>query len=213
MNFSHIPDKELITGTSGSGKTTLLLKRIRENRGHYKFVFDAEGQIAFHLKCRPALTLDDCNRQIMAGVCVFNPSQLFDDVDEGFEFFCDYTFTLSQKLPGKKWFYADEVQDHSETHYCSPWLRRIAQKGRWWSLDVCCISQQPNELHNKLRNTFTRVSTFQQIDDTAFVYLKRYGFQPDQVRALPPGQFITRYKTGEEVRGEVFKAKLPTGCK
>lgn len=211
MNFAHVPTKELITGTSGSGKTTLLLKRVRESKARYRFIYDQEGQLAARLGCRPAFTVEDLNRQILSGVCLFNPSRMFDDTDQGFDFFCDYTFELSGRLKGPKLFVSDEIQDHIETTTCPVYIRRIMQKGRWRELDVAAISQQPNEIHNKVRNQFNVVTTFQQCDDCAVVYLKKAGIDPAEVFALLPGQYISRNrKTGVIVRGEVFKAKAVT---
>ncbi len=65
-------------------------------------------------------------------------------------------------------------------------------------------SQQPNLIHNRIRNPLTEVVTFQHMDNNAMEFLESYQFEAAQVRALRPGEFIARQMTGQEVRGRVF---------
>jgi hypothetical protein len=67
------------------------------------------------------------------------------------------------------------------------------------------ISQQPNLIHNRIRNQLTEMVTFQQMDPTAVDWLETVGFDPEAVRALRPGQFLARnLNTGQANQGRVF---------
>jgi len=209
MNFEHIPDKRLITGVSGTGKTTLYIRFIRESRADYKFIFDHEGELSAKLRCRAAQTLDDLNRQTLAGVCVFDPSLMYPGrLPKAWNFFCDYVFSVSARLKGTKLIGCDELQKLTGTNLCPTELCMVLETGRRYGIDFYCISQSPNLIHTRIRNQITRVYTFQQIDERALRYLEQTGFDADAVRALPPGLCAWRdLKTGRAERITVFRPK------
>lgn len=210
MNHAHKPERELITGTGGSGKTSLYLQRIRASRARWKFIFDIDGDLADLLACHPATNRQELNTQIASGVCIYDPSKMYSDNAAGFEFFCDYFWEVSERLPGTKLLCCDEMQDVAGIDVapkCPQYLKRVMERGRKREQDVLAISQAPNLLHNRVRNQFYRITTFMQTDDCAMKFLISAGHNQEEVRALRPGQFISRNKkTGETVRGEVFKA-------
>lgn len=193
MNVSHKPDKLLITGTSGTGKTTLYLDILRSHPARYKFIFDHEGELCFRLKCAPACIPEQMVDQTAVGVCVFDPCLLFPgSLPRGFDFFCDYSFTVSTRLAGQKLFCCDELQKLVGTDNCPRELATILETGRRYEIDLCCISQSPNLIHTRLRNQLTRIVTFRQVDDRAVQFLEAAGFDPEAVRALAPGAYLSR---------------------
>lgn len=206
--YEHRPEKILITGTSGSGKTTLWLKLMSLHRARYKFVFDHEGEVSFKLKCLPAMTPEQMHAQTAQGCCLYDPARMFPGrLLEAFDFFCDYVFTLSQRLPGVKLLSFDEGQKLNDPNSVSQFLSCCLDTGRRCGLDLFLISQAPNLMHNRVRNQLTKVITFRQADLRAVQFLSDVGFSPDLVRALPPGRWLSRdLNTGQESGGEVFKA-------
>jgi hypothetical protein len=81
----------------------------------------------------------------------------------------------------------------------------VLETGRRYGLDAAMISQQPNLIHNRIRNQLTEVVTFQQMDPTAVDWLETVGFDPEAVRALRPGQFLVRnLNSGAQTNGKVF---------
>lgn len=208
--FTHRPERELITGSGGSGKSTLFFLRLRQSKARWKFVYDFEAEVARRLNCPPATTPQQLNEQTASGVCLYYPGDNVDIV-EAFDFFCDYVFELSKRLPGTKCLFCDELQDvagRDVAPKCPEHFKQLMQRGRHHAIDAVCVAQGSNELHNTARNQFYRITAFMQADDNPMKFLKSCGMNDDEIRALRPGQFISRNrKTGEEVRGEVFKAK------
>jgi ABC-type polar amino acid transport system ATPase subunit len=67
------------------------------------------------------------------------------------------------------------------------------------------ISQAPNLIHNRVRNSLTECVTFVHNDENAIVFLEDVGFDPERIRNLSPGEFIARSLVdGTEDRGKVF---------
>jgi len=78
--------------------------------------------------------------------------------------------------------------------------------GQWQQgLDFAGIAQQPNLIHNRVRNQATEVVAFQQMDPRAVDWCAAVGFDPEAIRALRPGEYLARnLKSGGTARGRVF---------
>lgn len=87
----------------------------------------------------------------------------------------------------------------------SPELACVLETGRRYGLDWAGIAQQPNLIHNRIRNQATEVVAFQQMDPRAVDWCAAVGFDGDAIRALAPGQYLAKnLKTGGLVAGRVF---------
>ena len=75
-------------------------------------------------------------------------------------------------------------------------LKLIVQSGRRYGLDGVFIAQQPNELHNTVRCQLSEVVCFQLTDAVALEFPKRFGFDPEAIRALGPHRFLARNNRG-----------------
>ncbi len=206
MQLEHKPSKVLIVGCSGSGKTQYWTRYLLGSRARLKFVFDHEGEFAGRLKFRPATTLEQLATAAGRGWCVFDPARLYPGATpEAFAFFLDFAFTLSTQTGGRKLFACDELQAVTDTHTVSPELACVLETGRRYGLDFAAIAQQPNLVHNRVRNQATEVVTFQQMDPRAVDWCAAVGFDPAAVRGLAPGQYLARnLKTGGPAAGRVF---------
>jgi hypothetical protein len=114
-------------------------------------------------------------------------------------------FKASTRLSGRKLFACDELQVLVGTAAISAELALVLETGRRGQLDALMISQQPNFIHNRIRNQITEVVTFRQMDQNAVGWLEQEGFRADQVRGRRPGAFIARnLQTGGQSTGSVF---------
>lgn len=206
MQLEHRASKVFITGVSGCGKSTFWTNYVKGADARIRFVFDHEGELQARLKFRAALRMEELGAAVQTGWCVFDPSLMFPGrTQEAFAFFCDFAFQLSSRLPGKKLFACDELQKLVGTNRITPEFASVLETGRRWGLDAVMIAQQPNLVHNRVRNQMTEVVAFQQRDESAYgILVKDWGFQEAELKGLRPGQFICRSSAGGESRGRVF---------
>lgn len=139
------------------------------------------------------------------GLQCYDYSTMFPgDMQTGLEFYADYVFQRSQHSRGKSLFCVDEMQKLLSTDTLSPELATIIETGRRYRIDTCFITQQINLLHNRVRNQVTEVVTFRQNDSRALEWLQSFGFDPDAIRNLDSGEFISLRDDGETREGNIF---------
>lgn len=207
MLLFHRSNKVLITGGSGTGKTTYWTRLILGYRAQTKFVFDSEGELAYRLGATPAASPEQIGAAVPSGWVIFDPEPMFgSDLERAFAFFSSFAFEAAGRLPGTKLFACDELQAFVNVQTLSPELRDVVQRGRRRGLDFVAVTQQPNEVNNKLRGQLTEVVSFLQVEPRAIEWLAGCGFCEDELRSLPPGAFLARNLRGGRglVRGQVF---------
>ncbi|MCU0770854.1 MAG: hypothetical protein MUE94_03660 [Verrucomicrobia bacterium] len=207
VNLSHKPSKLLITGCSGSGKTTFAMRYLLGKVAGPKFIFDHEGEFALRLKTPSCRSPQEMFDALPSGWVLFDPCRMFPgDLEAGFRFFLEWAFNVSTKLGGNKLFACDELQKLVGTAKC-PWeLALVLETGRRHGLDTLMITQQPNLIHNRVRNQTTEVVTFRQVDKAAVGYLEDLGFDAERIRKLCPGSYLLRnLQNGAERQGSVFR--------
>lgn len=206
MLLAHKSYKLLVTGRSGSGKTTYWQAFLLRAKYDRRFVFDHQGELGIRLKTRPALHLEEIAAATARGFVLWDPVAMFPGrTEEAFAFWCEYSFAASQRLPGVKLFACDELQALVGTSQAPPALALVLETGRRYGLDCALISQQPNLIHNRIRNQLTEVVTFAQADRRSVDWLEEAGFDGEAVRRLRPGAWIARdLTTGAERAGRVF---------
>lgn len=204
--LDHAPRKVLSTGCSGSGKSTSLEKFLLNTNYDYRFVFDQDGEFQQRTGLEAARDPDELLAQIEERWAIFDPVKMFEgDLEGAFDFFCSWTFGMAGALPGIKIFGVDELQNMVTPQFMPRSFKSILQMGRRRALDSFLVTQQPNDIHNTVRNQFTEVISFQQIDENAIAFLKDVGFDPERIRALAPGQFLYRnLKTKDSAEGRMF---------
>lgn len=188
--IDHQPTKVLITGKSGSGKSTYY-SRFIANTDHSKiFVFDHEGEFSHRTGLRACNNMDELSQEIEKRYIIYDPQQDFPGQSyEAFNFFCEWSFSVCQDLPGKKLFATDELQKLIGTNSL-PWeLCCVIETGRRAGMDTVFICQQPNLMHNRLRNQLTEIVTFRQIDKRALEFLGDVGFDPEEIKRLDRLEF------------------------
>lgn len=196
--LDHKPCRVGIFGRSGSGKTTFGCRYITAHPARLRFLYDPEHEFTQRFKLRPARDPDQLDAALASGWVVYQPDGMFADDEAGLEFFCDWALRVCSVTPGHKLLVVDEFQEYVSPNYVPPHLKRIIQRGRRYGCDLLAIGQTPSECGPKLRTQLTTLVTFQFSEPNHVEWLGRYGFNPDQVRALGPYEWIQRDSWGEE---------------
>jgi len=196
-----------VFGAQGYGKTTYGRKFVAEV-GNSKecgcvFLFDPDGEFSDDLHLPPCRTPYELDQAIPTGWACFNPHIMFPgEMEKALDYLAHYTFEKSKRLPGRKLFVVDELGLHVPVSKVPKHVKIVVQTGgRVAGISCVFIAQQPNELHNTIRQALTEVVCFQLTDDCALEFPKKFGFDTDAIKQLPPYQYICRNKQGQEVRG------------
>jgi hypothetical protein len=68
-------------------------------------------------------------------------------------------------------------------------LKQILERGRRRGIDTLLVTQQPNVVHNRVRNQITEVVAFSQADENAVKFLEDLGFDGQEIRSLGAGEW------------------------
>lgn len=194
QQIAHETTKILVTGVSGTGKTHFFNRYLLNAPQAQRFVFDHQGEIAQRLQIPACYSLEELTENTAKeSLVIFDPSELFPgDAEAGFAMFCDYVFEYSRGTSHTKLLACDELQLLTGTNMIVPELQAVLQTGRRAALDFLACSQQPNELHNKIRNQLTDVISFRQVDPLVLDVMALWGFDLDLVQSLNPGEYISK---------------------
>jgi hypothetical protein len=190
MQISHRPTKILVTGKSGTGKSTYFTRYLSNAPQGKVFLFDHEGEYSFRKRIQPCLSMERLSDELEKQYIIYDPSDDFPgDTLEAFNFFCDWTFEVCKGIPGTKLFASDELQKIVATDSLPQEFCCVVETGRRRGIDTFFVCQQPNLLHNRLRNQLTEIVTFAHLDKRALIFLEELGFNADEIRALERGEF------------------------
>ncbi len=208
LMLHHEPTKVLCVGMSGCGKTLWANQFILRSRYLYYFIFDHDGQFAQRNKLKAALTAPQMLAQLKRERFVlFNPTEMFSDITAGFDWFCSYAYAMSERLPGTKLIFCDELQDLTGVNRIPENVRKVLVSGRNRGLDFLACTLQYNMLHNSIRGQATVTVAFKTEEDLALKALVERGFRADEIAALKPGEYVQRNaRTGQEVRSKIVFA-------
>lgn len=215
MFLHHRPIKTVITGKSGSGKTSYF-QRLIENgfQSYWKtvFLYDWQGEMSERLNISPCFSIEQLPEALKTGFVCYDPSQDFeDDYENGLDFFAKWSFEIckaSDEYPlYPRLFCCDEIQ-LLLPNQISPEIQAILQTGRRRGMDMAVVSQQLNELHNRLRSQSTERVTFQHEDLRVLDVMESWGFNPSEVSSLNVGEYLYRNDRGAYSRKQLFSAPL-----
>jgi len=195
----------LCAGVSGSGKSTFCLRYLVNADLAVRFCFDAEGEFAHRLDLEPATDAYSLGLALCRGWVIFDPHALFPGrMDEGFAFFCEWAFALSERIPGRKVLVVDEVWKYCSPSAIPPELALVVQTGRKRNLALMVNSQQPQKINGSILNELSEFVCFQMQFPRALEFAAAYGFDPEELRGLPALSFVARnLDSGGELRGRI----------
>jgi len=180
-------------GVQGTGKTTFGLRYLLNAKLDYRFIFDPEDEYSQRLKLPSANDEYGLRLQLCQGWVLFDPHVLFvGRIDDGFAFFCDWVFSVSEAIPGQKLIVVDEAWRYVTPQRHPAELEACARTGRKRGLQCLFNTQTPNLLHSTIRNECSEMVCFRMGDDTVLEVPRKKGFNPDELKALPDLHFVSR---------------------
>lgn len=205
QDYSWRSTKKLYVGCSGSGKTTLFFQHASREKARVKFWYDHKAmEFSQRFGLKPLFEADELMEQTIKGgnVC-FVPSRMFPGKpDEGFAFFCDFVFSVSEQFKGRKLLCADELQRLVGTNSKPDTLLTLCDVGRTYQIDCFFIASSANTIHNLVRHQITEVFAFRQGTKNAVEWLEEKGFDPEKLQTLKNGEWLQRnLDTGEAGSG------------
>jgi hypothetical protein len=131
--------------------------------------------------------------------------------------FCDTVFDMCQRYLEpqnvESLFVCDEVQKVTTVADCPRPLKNIVQTGRRFNLDSLLMSQQPNRIHNELREQVTELVMFNLKDENSLKFVKKMGLDESPIINLQDLHYIWYdLKTGKSKNSELKYTKYMQGA-
>lgn len=176
-------------------------------------VFDHQGEFAGRAGVSPALSVGHLGAGIMrGGLVVFDPIELFPGkVETGFTWFVNWLWSIAYKMERAGMedtflFCCDEIQTFCRPGALPQALKNIIECGRRYGLDMYCISNRPNQVHECLRTNLTDIYAFRLLDNNAKRFLDDAGVNYEGVERLNVGEYF-HYDLNANTKtpGKVFK--------
>jgi ABC-type dipeptide/oligopeptide/nickel transport system ATPase component len=209
MQLQHKNNKILITGKSGSGKSTYFIEYLKKVKAKKVFVYDHQGEFGFRTK----IPLQFTDSQLASAIAdekmrfvVFDPSENFKgDITVGFDYFCELVFNWCEQEDGVKVLACDELQKILGTDTLSYEFSTVLETGRKAGLDLIAICQQPNLLHNRIRNQISEVVSFPMQDERAIKIMRdEWGMDEEKIRGLKNLHYYLRQiDMGQDIFGDI----------
>jgi|ERR1041385_859972 hypothetical protein len=194
----------LVPGVSGSGKTTFALRYLINAPLDFRFIFDLGGDYSERMQLEPARDAYGLDKQLCQGWVLFDPEWLYPGrPQEAFEFFCDWVFCISERVPGRKCLVVDEAYRYQSSNGIPPDFLKCIFDGRKRGLEVLVNVVAPNKLNSAIQDGWTECICFRLQRGKALEICADWGFDPEQVAALPDLHFISRTNAGAELRGRI----------
>jgi hypothetical protein len=208
MQIHHRPTKILILGRSGSGKTTYMLRYVENCKHDHIFIYDHKFEFATRLGVQTVFDIDDCARRVQEGhkFISWNGTEDYPGDSEGaFSFFCEWVFEVSKAIQKNCLFVGDEVNRFTGASDMGWEFGQLIEDGRLQGLDFIGTSHAANQIHNRLRLQLSEIVALKTIDPRPLQFLEENGFDPEEVKALPVGAFITKVIDDEHFeKGKLF---------
>jgi hypothetical protein len=195
----------VVGGVSWSGKTTFTLRYLVNAPLDVRFIFDARGDFSERLGLPAAGDLYELSLALCTGWVIFDPHTLFRGrFDEGFAFFCDWSYEKSLQLPGRKVAVVDEAWKYVTTRRHPVELETCVREGSHAGLDTLFASQTPGQLHETIRAECTELVCFHLEEDKTLDWPVSKGMIADELKSLPNFHYVARnLQTRAELRGSI----------
>lgn len=198
----------LAAGMSRTGKTTWCLRYLVSQAGSASiFIFDPGLDLSGHLRLVPQETPEEM--EVASGddgFVVYNHSTMFPGQRErGFEFFARWSYDQAVSMPGRKILFVDEVWKVCTPHAIPQALAEWVQDGAKHHCEVVLATQTPNKLNSSITGEVTELVSFRLQERNALETVQSLGADPDEVRSLPMGCFVSlNVLSGSVLRGRLW---------
>jgi hypothetical protein len=196
----------LVCGCSGNGKTSYAERYIAASHHGRVFIYDWQDEFFRRLNVpRFGLGLYDYRDGNMPRIVCIDPYETHaSDLGGGFQEFCNLCFYEAGKSDLDSLLVVDELQRLIPIADPPDELRNCYQTGRRQGLDTLVMSQQPNRLHNEIREQFTEIVFFRLNDRRSLDFVEERGADPALVSSLPPLHYLwLDTGTGETRQGNI----------
>lgn len=214
MNIKRKASHVGVYGMSGTGKTSYVERYLIGSHHDRVFIYDHEGEFQERLHLIPIYDFSELTRRCQQErILCFDYSVKYQGLmEETFDEFCTQVFNLCKKhlepVGIESLLVCDELQKVVEPHNIPMPMKIIMQTGRRFALDTIIMSQQPNDINNKVRVQHTELAIFKLQDDNALKFVKNVGMNVEEVMNQKDLHYIWRNtKTGEERRASIIHAK------
>lgn len=203
---SGFPNKTIfVLGGTGSGKTTLIANLITETT---RFVlFDTREEYNPEFFGNSVKVVSNVNEFCEAlnnadFKIVFKlPSSTEQDYAIESALACLYTFQEANKenpeIPPVT-IIIDELNRFAETNDWPPTFQEIVQRGRDFKIEKIFGAQWFGTIPTWCRDSFSEIYAFRHSDKNGLTLLERFGFDPDDIKALPAYTCLHTGKDGIE---------------
>jgi len=211
------PNHTLVLGRTGSGKTIFVRRLCLNAQGvACRFVFDWNDRFTFDWRGNK-LPLPSCgstaelNRALESRWCIYNPARDFQGCAydrkiglEALRHFCRYVRHTCKGGPGRKLVCIAELWNFCTEDSIPAELAMLAQDGRSDGVEFVFDTQRPEKLNPSIIGAATEIVSFRLDEKQALKSVATMQHEPEEVRALPFGSFVSRTVQGGVLRGKVF---------
>jgi DNA helicase HerA-like ATPase len=201
------PRLTLIVGMTGSGKSTFAYSYLQKAEDAVcRFLFDDFGRAATRLNMTPCYTARQAEDALQTRWVITNPHRMFPgQVKIAFDWWCQWVYDASLRGPGRKLALVDEAWQFQTNQQIPYGLAKIAQAGREENIELVLCSQLPHRFNASLIGQATELVCFHLKERLALDCVSNLGADPDIVRNLPLGKFVSyNLLNGASVTGQVF---------
>jgi len=197
----------LIFGQGDCGKTSFAYRYLLNAPFACRFIFDEDGQAAQRLRLKMSGTARECEAALASRWVCFNPHVMFpgDKLKDAFRWFCNWAFQTSERGPGRKVFFVDELWQWCDARSMPAQLDTVNRIGRHVGLELLTATHRPRDYHSDLRSQVTEWVCFNCIEPADLDAVRPYYAGVDKVATLAKGHFIAyNRKNGAELAGKLF---------
>ena len=172
----------LVLGTTGSGKTTIT-KELRA-RAKRKITLDPlaeyDGTIFYNFGDMYEYIREKNLKDVGELNAVLRPTS---DVDKDMVFALSRTMTNFLLVVEEAELYLDKNNLNTDFEWCINY-------GRHNNISILCIARRVPEISITFRAMMTSIISFRQVEPRDLQYLAAYGFDEDEISALPDHEYI-----------------------
>lgn len=187
-NFLYESNSVLVIGSKRCGKTEYVCRYIRLHCAVKVFCYDSEQREFSRRLGVPCAANEEQLASLLQSqrIVCYDPDEEFGkDRASGLDWFLTYAWTAAKYIRGVKLVAVDELQNYMTAQELPEALEDILCRGGRNEIDTVMIGNQPNMLHNVVRNSVTEIVAFRVVDETARKYLKDKNFPEEQLMSLP----------------------------